>query len=116
MPFLIPLQSLAFWALLVATTAAYSIKVLIFEYQSIDVHRIVLPVKFEGEVFVSVPRNKQLFKKNGGQKILIFKKFKLLIFKPRHLKKGQTLEKVHFLGLIFFVNRIDNSSSNLTHT
>jgi hypothetical protein len=56
-----------FLGLLVASTAAYNIKVLVSGYQSIDMHCIVLPVKFDGALSISVLRNKQLLKK-GGQK------------------------------------------------
>jgi hypothetical protein len=37
--------------------------VLVSGYQSIDLHCIVLPVKFDGGLSISVLRNKQLFKK-----------------------------------------------------
>jgi hypothetical protein len=63
---------------------------LVSEYQSIDMHCIVLPVKFDDRLSISVLRNKQHFKKNGRQKFP-FSDFE--IFQPRHLKKGQTLEK-----------------------
>jgi hypothetical protein len=55
--------------LLGAFAAAYNSKVLDSGYQSIDMHCIVLPVKFDGELSISVLRNKQLFKKKGGQKV-----------------------------------------------
>jgi hypothetical protein len=50
--FFIPLQLVAFWGLLGAFTAAYGIKVLVSEYQLIDMHCIVLPVKFDGGLHI----------------------------------------------------------------
>jgi hypothetical protein len=86
----------------VAFTAAYSINVYVSGYQSIDMHCIVLPVKFDGELSISVLRNKQLFKNKWGLKVHIF-------------KKGQTLEKVPlFLDLNSLANGIDNPLSNIT--
>jgi hypothetical protein len=73
---LVPPQSVAFWGLLVAFTAAYNIKVLVSGYQSIDMYFIVLPVKFGGGMYISVQRYKQLFTKNGDQKVRILKKLK----------------------------------------
>jgi hypothetical protein len=49
--------------LLGAFSDAYNIKELLSGYQSIDMHCIVLPVKFDGRLFISVLRNKQLFEK-----------------------------------------------------
>jgi hypothetical protein len=54
---------------------------------------IVLPVKFNGGLSISVLRNKQLFKK-GAQKFTFSVGSDFFNFKLRHLKKGQTLEKV----------------------
>jgi hypothetical protein len=108
LPFLTPLQLIAFWGVLRASTVAYSIKVLDFGYQSIDMHCIVLPLKFDGGLFISVLRNKQLFKKMDA------KSSHFLIFKPRHLKKGHTLEKSHFLDVLFLVNGMGNPTLNLT--
>jgi hypothetical protein len=56
-----------FWGLLGAFMAAYNIKMLVSGYQSIDMHCIVLSVKFYGELSISVLRKKQLYKKNGRQ-------------------------------------------------
>jgi hypothetical protein len=55
-------------------SAAYNIQMLVSGYQSIDMHCIDLPVKFDNELSISVLRNKQLFflKKNRGQKFKIF--------------------------------------------
>jgi hypothetical protein len=74
-----------FLGLLLVFTTAYNIKVLVSGYPSINVHCIVLPVKFDGGLSISALRNKQLFKNNGVQKFI-----------SRHLKKGRTiaLEKV----------------------
>jgi hypothetical protein len=91
-PFLIPHQLIAFGVLLVAFTTACSTKTLVAGYQSIDMHFIVLPVKFDGGLSFSVLRKKQLFEKKR-QKFTSSKSSKFLIFQPRHLKKGQILEK-----------------------
>jgi hypothetical protein len=56
-----------------ALTTAYNIKMLIFGYQSVDMHCIAISVKFDGKLFLSVLRNKQLFTKRGS-KVYIFKK------------------------------------------
>jgi hypothetical protein len=69
-----PLQLVAFWGLFVAFTAAYSIKVLVSEFQSIDMHCIVLSLKFYGRLSISVLGNKQPFKKTWRSKVHIFKK------------------------------------------
>jgi hypothetical protein len=45
-------------------TDSYSIKMHVSGYQSIDMHCFVLPVKFDGRLAISVPRNEQLFTKN----------------------------------------------------
>jgi hypothetical protein len=52
-----------FGELLVACTAAHNVKVLVYGYQSIDMHFIVVPVKFDGGLSMSILRNKQLFYK-----------------------------------------------------
>jgi hypothetical protein len=62
-----------FWGILVAFMAAYNIKMLVSGYHSIDMHCIVLPVKFDDGLSISVLRNKQLFKKKGRQKVQILK-------------------------------------------
>jgi hypothetical protein len=69
LPFLTPLQLVAFLGLFGALSVEYNIKALLSGYQSIDMHCIVLPVKFDGRLSISVLRNKQLFKANGGQKL-----------------------------------------------
>jgi hypothetical protein len=49
--------------LLVAFTAAHNLKVLVSVYQPVDMHCIVLYVKFDSGLSISVLRNKQLFEK-----------------------------------------------------
>jgi hypothetical protein len=58
---MITLQLIAFLGPFVAFTDAYNIKVYRFWYPSIVIHCIVLLVKFEGVLSISVLRNKQLF-------------------------------------------------------
>jgi hypothetical protein len=77
-----PLQSVAFWGLLVVLMAAYNLNVLVPEYQSIDIQCIVLPVKFDGGLSISVPRNKQLFEKKRKSKVHIFKESKSFSLAP----------------------------------
>jgi hypothetical protein len=48
-----------FWGLLVAFTTAYNIKMLVFGYQSIDIHLIVMPVNFDDRLSMSILRNKR---------------------------------------------------------
>jgi hypothetical protein len=50
-----------FPGLLVAFTTAYNMKVLDSGYPSIDMHYIVLIVKFDGGLSIAVLRNKQIF-------------------------------------------------------
>jgi hypothetical protein len=88
--------------------------VLVSEYQAIDMHCIVFHAKFYGGLLITVLRNKQRLKKNGGQKFTSSIVEIFLIFQPRHLKKGQALEKVSVFLDIFPVNRMDNPTSNLT--
>jgi hypothetical protein len=66
----------AFWELFGVFLAAFNIKVLVSGYPSIDMHLIVLPVRFEGGLSIQVLRNKQLFKK------LDIKKFRIFSFQP----------------------------------
>jgi hypothetical protein len=47
-------------------------KVLVSRYQSIDMHCIALPVKFDDGLS---EKKATLYKKNGGSKVYIFKKF-----------------------------------------
>jgi hypothetical protein len=71
--------------------------VLVSEYQSIDMHCIVVPVKFDGGLAMSVLRNK-------GQKFSFSK-----TFQPRHSEKVP-----FFLDSLFLVNGIVNPQSNIT--
>jgi hypothetical protein len=99
-----------FWGLFGEFTAAYNIKELISGYQSIEMHCIVLPVKFDRRLAISVLRNEQLFKKIGGSKPISFKKAQIFEpFKSRHLEKVP-----FFLDSLFLVNGIDNPPSNIT--
>jgi hypothetical protein len=51
---LFPPQLVAFWGLHSAFTTAYRVKVLVSEYQPIDIECIVVPVKFDGALSMSV--------------------------------------------------------------
>jgi hypothetical protein len=57
----------------IAFTVSYNIKVLVSRYQSIDMHYIVLLVKYNGGLSISVLRNRKFFKKNGSQKFAFSK-------------------------------------------
>jgi hypothetical protein len=84
-----------------AFTDAYDMKVLVSSYQSIDMHCIMVPVKFDDGLTVSFLRKKQIFtKKGGGVKSIHFQK-KLQFsktFPASPFTKGQGIpsEKVHF--------------------
>jgi hypothetical protein len=65
---IIPLQLVAFGGLLVAFTDSYNINMRVSWYQSIEMHCIVLPVKYEGGLSISVLKNEQLFTQNWGFK------------------------------------------------
>jgi hypothetical protein len=71
------------------------------EYQSINIHCIVLNVKFDGGLSISVLRNKQLFKKKRRSKSSHFQVCSsgFLFFQPRHLKKVQ--KSLTFFGSHF---------------
>jgi hypothetical protein len=56
----------SFLGLLVAFPVAYNIKMFVSGYQSIHMHRIMMPVKFDSGLSISVQRNKQFFKKLKG--------------------------------------------------
>jgi hypothetical protein len=56
-----PLQLVAFWGLLGELTVPYIIKVLVSGCPSINPHCILLLVKFDGGLSISILRNKQLF-------------------------------------------------------
>jgi hypothetical protein len=86
-------------------------KVLVSWYQSIDMHCIALPVKFEGGLSISFLRKKAtLYKKRGGQKYTFSKR--VPIFKNILIPDKALL----FLHLIFLLNGMDNLLSNLTWT
>jgi hypothetical protein len=53
-----PLQSVAFLGLFIAFTDAYNMKVLVSKTQSIDIHSIVMHVKFDGGLSMPLLRNK----------------------------------------------------------
>jgi hypothetical protein len=59
---LVPLQSVAFSGHLWRSWP-HNIKMLVSGYHSIDMHFIMLHVKFDNELSISVLRNKQLYKK-----------------------------------------------------
>jgi hypothetical protein len=63
--------------------AAYDIKVLVSGYQLVDMHCIVVPVKFDGGLSISFLRKKLLLLKKGVSKVLHFQKKKGQIFKSR---------------------------------
>jgi hypothetical protein len=64
-----------FWELLVAFTDKYDIKMHVSWYQLIAMHCIVLPVKFDSGLPISVLRNEQLFNENWeGSKPISFQK------------------------------------------
>jgi hypothetical protein len=80
--------------------------------------RIVLPVKFDGGLSISVLRNVQLFtKKIRGSKTISFQKAQILKpFKPQTTPFGKRtdhpLEKsLTFLDLNFLANGIDSPPS-----
>jgi hypothetical protein len=86
-------------------------KVLVSGYQSIDMHCIVLLVKFDDELSISFLRKKQLFtKEKGGQKYTFSKK--VPIFKSISNPENITF----FWHRIFLLNGIDNLLLNLTWT
>jgi hypothetical protein len=90
-PFLIPLQFVAFGRILGAFTAAYNKQMLVSGYQSIDIHSIVLLVKFDTRLFISVLRNKQLFKKVEAKS---FKKFSIQFSTPTISRKYRPWKKL----------------------
>jgi hypothetical protein len=95
---------------------AYDMKILVSKYQSIDMHCMVVPVKFDDGLSITFLRKKPLSTKKRGSKVYIFKK--VPIFKNISSPAIWTdipLERVPlFLDLHFLVNGIDNSPSNLT--
>jgi hypothetical protein len=65
-------QTTVFWEILSAFTTAHIVKVIISRYQSIDMHCVEMPVKFEGGLSMSFLRKKQLFTKKQEIKRLQF--------------------------------------------
>jgi hypothetical protein len=104
LPFLIPLHIVAFLGLLVASTAAYNIKVLVLGV-SVDryaLHRVA--VKFDGGLSITVLRNKQLFKKRRSK--AHFQSLEFLIFQTPLLEERTDhilLEKVSLFWISFFL-------------
>jgi hypothetical protein len=79
-------------------------------YQSIDMLRIVVSVKFDGGLSISVLKNKQLYKKKWTPKVQ-----KVQILSNPAIEERTDLGKSFtFLEPIFLVNRMDNPTSNLT--
>jgi hypothetical protein len=69
----------------------YGMKALVFRYQSIDMHCIVVPVKFEIGLYISALRKKTTLYKKKEVKLYNFKErsnFKKH-FETRHLEKGE---------------------------
>jgi hypothetical protein len=98
LPFLAPLHLVAFWKLLGAFSVAYNIKVLLSGYQSIDMHFIVLPVKFDSRLSISVLRNKH-FKKKWRSKSSPFQTVQtFLMLNPDIWRKDRPCKKSHFFG------------------
>jgi hypothetical protein len=64
----------------VAFMTAYNIKMLVSGYHSVDMHCIVLTVKFDNELFIPVLINKQLYKIMEIKKFTLSKVQKNLIF------------------------------------
>jgi hypothetical protein len=81
-----------------------------------EMHCIVLPVKFEGGLSISVLRNEQLFTKIGGSKPNSFQKVKFSnLSTPAIWKKDRPsfpLKVSFFLGSL--PNGIDSPVSNST--
>jgi hypothetical protein len=98
------IQSVAILLLCIDLTDAYNIIMLVSGYQSIDMHCIVFPVKFDGEFSISFLRNRQLLTEKGGPKITLSNMWsRFFDFKTPLLEKGQTLEKVVLFWSSFFL-------------
>jgi hypothetical protein len=105
-----------FWGrLLVAFTDVYDMKMHCSRYHSIDMHCIMLPVKFDDGLSISVLENKQLYKKNGSQNFTLSKSYWFFNFQTPPFEERTDLGKsLAFLELIFLVNKMDNPTSNLS--
>jgi hypothetical protein len=84
--------------------AAYNVKALVSGYQPIDRHCIVIPVKFDGGLSMSVLRNKQLFTKKKVRRLPIFKTFQTPPFGIGHPIPHEKVPL--FLGMILLLNEI----------
>jgi hypothetical protein len=104
-----------FWRLLGPLTVAYNIEVLVSGYQSIDMHCIMVALKFDNELSISFLRNRLLLTKKKGSKNHIFKRVWFFNFQTPHFEEKTDLGKsLTFLESIFLVNGIHNPTSNLT--
>jgi hypothetical protein len=70
-------------------------------YQSIDIHCIVLSVKFDGGLSISVLRNKQLLKKMEWKVHIVKYKLRFFDFQSPLFEERTDLEKFHFFGAHF---------------
>jgi hypothetical protein len=78
-------------------------------------HCIVISVKFDDGLSISILRNKQLFEKIMDIKSSHSQKVKFLMFQtPLFVKRTDLGKSSTFLDLIFLVNGMDNLTSNLT--
>jgi hypothetical protein len=111
LPFWIPRHLVAFRGLLVAFTAAHNLNVSVSGYQPIDIHLIVLPVKFDGSLSISVLKNKQFLKKMERQKSTFSKSSEFFNFPIPTLEKRTD---PHFFGAHFLVNGMANPISIFT--
>jgi hypothetical protein len=69
-------------------------------YQSIEMHYIVLPVKFDGGLFISVVRNEQLFTKYGGGSKNPMKRVSLFV------EQGFSRKRDNKIHLKFYMKRL----------
>jgi hypothetical protein len=81
---------------------------LVSEFPSIDMHCIVLPVKFDGGLSISVLRNKQLFKKKKKKKKMRkkeqnLKKLRVFSFQSPPFEKRTDLGKALLFWSSFFL-------------
>jgi hypothetical protein len=93
---------------------------LVYGHHSIEIHYIVLPVKFDDGLSITVLRNVQLFTKSWRLKTIKFSKssdFQILQTPPLGKRTDHPLEKsLSFLDLDFLASGIDDTPSNLTWT
>jgi hypothetical protein len=106
-----------FGGLLVAFPVADNIKMFVSGYQSIHMHCIVMPVKFDGGLSISFLRNRQpLTKKREGQKITFSIVQIFNVQTPPSEERTDHGKSLTFLTLIFLVNGISDPTSNLAQT